>query len=222
MTDDLHELSALYALDVLDAPDRARFEAHLASCDRCSTELESLRAAASSLAFVGEAPPPPPPELRERILGTARVEGQNVVRLQPRRSWAVSAAAAVAVAASAIAVGFGIWAATLHHSLASERAASKVLRDPLARHIPVQGAPGELVVASSGDAVLNVDLPKPPDGSTYEAWVADPEVHAAGTFDGGTTALKVRVPRGAQVMVTLERSGGTSAPSRKPLLSTRA
>ena len=39
MTDDLHELSALYALDVLDAPERARFEAHLAECDRCSDEL---------------------------------------------------------------------------------------------------------------------------------------------------------------------------------------
>jgi anti-sigma factor RsiW len=221
MTDDLHELSALYALDVLDARERARFEAHLAGCDRCSSELESLRTAATSLAFVDEGTPPPP-ELRERILRAAREEGQNVVPLRPRRSWAVSAAAVIAVAASAAAVGFGIWAATLHHSLASERAATKVLRDPLARHIRLQGAPGELVVARSGEAVLNVGLPKPPKGNVYEAWVADPDVHPAGTFDGGTTALKVRVPRGAQVMVTLERSGGTSAPSRKPLLSTRA
>jgi anti-sigma factor RsiW len=220
MTEDLHELSALYALDVLDAPERARFEAHLAGCDRCSTELASLRSAATSLAFV-EHGASPPPELRERILGAAKEEGQNVVPLRPRRSLAVSVAAVVAVAASAAAVGFGIWAASLHHSLASERAATKVLRDPLARHIPLQGARGELVVAPSGDAVLNVGLPKPPSGSTYEAWVAAPAVRAAGTFDGGTTALKVRVPRGAQVMVTVERSGGTGAPSRKPLLSAR-
>lgn len=221
MPDDLHELSALYALDVLDAPERARFEAHLAGCARCSDELESLRSAATSLAFLEDGAPPPP-ELRERILSAARDEGQNVVLLRPRRSWAVSAAAAVAVAASAAAVGFGIWAATLHHSLATERAATRVLRDPLARHIPLQGARGELVVAPSGEAVLNVGLPKPPHGNTYEAWVADPEVRPAGTFDGGTTALKVHVRRGAQVMVTLEPSGGTSAPSRKPLLSTRA
>jgi anti-sigma factor RsiW len=221
MTDDLHELSALYALDVLDARERAQFEAHLADCDRCSTELDSLRRAASSLAFVGEAAPPPA-ELRGRILDAASAEGQNVVPLRPRRSWTVSAAAVVAVAASAAAVGFGIWAATLHHSLATERAATRVLRNPLARHIPLQGARGELVVAPSGEAVLNVGLPRPPKGSTYEAWVADPDVRPAGTFDGGTTALAVRVPRGAQVMVTLERSGGTSAPSRKPLLSTRA
>ena len=57
-----------------------------------------------------------------------------------------------------------------------------MLRDPLARHIPLQGARGELVVAQSGDAVLNVGLPKPPKGSTYEAWVAAPAVRAAGTF----------------------------------------
>ncbi len=220
MTDDLHELSALYALDVLDAPERARFEAHLAGCERCSTELASLRSTASSLAFAG-AGTPPPPELRERILASARAERQNVVPLRARRSLAVSVAAVVAVAASAAAVGFGIWAATLHHSLASERAATKVLRDPLARHIPVRGAAGELVVAPSGEAVLNVALPKAPNGNTYEAWVADPAVRPAGTFDGGTTKLSVRVPRGAQVMVTLERSGGSSAPSRKPLLSAR-
>jgi len=221
MTDDLHELSALYALDVLDASERARFEAHLADCDRCSTDLESLRSTASSLAFSGDATAPPP-ELRGRILAAARAEGQNVVPLRPRRSLAVSVAAVVAVAASAAAVGFGIWAATLHHSLASERAATKVLRDPLARHIRLQGTEGELVVAQSGDAVLNVDLPRAPKGSTYEAWVADPTVRSAGTFSGGTTKLTVRVPRGAQVMVTLERSGGSSTPTRKPLLSARA
>ena len=221
MTEDLHELSALYALDVLDAPERARFEAHLAECDRCADELESLRGAASSLAFVADATPPPP-ELRERILASAREEGQSVVPLRPRRSLAVSVAAVVAVAACAAAVGFGIWAATLQHSLSNERAATKVLRDPLSRHIPLQGAPGVLVVAPSGKAVLNVSLPKPTKGNTYEAWVADPAVHPAGTFSGGTTALTVGVPRGAQVLVTLEPAGGSSTPSRKPLLSARA
>ena len=174
-----------------------------------------------SLAFVDESVQPPP-GLRDRVLAAAREEGQNVVPLRSRRSLAVSVAAVVAVAASAAAVGFGIWAATLHHSLASERAATSVLRDPLARHIRLQGTPGELVVAPSGDAVLTVGLPKPPKGNTYEAWVATSAVRPAGTFSGGTTRLKVRVPRGAQVMVTLERAGGTSSPSRQPLFSARA
>jgi hypothetical protein len=84
------------------------------------------------------------------------------------------------------------------------------------------GKPGELVVAPSGAAVLTVQLPKPPPGSTYEAWVASPQVQRAGLFTGGLVKLDRRVPRGARVMVTLERAGGTDAPTRQPLLSARA
>src|SRR5205823_14561646 len=167
MPDDLHELSALYALDVLDADERARFEEHLADCERCSAELASLRDTAAGLAFVQGRPPPA--ELRERILQAARAEPSNVVSLAGRRSLATSVAAVFAVAATAAAVGIGIWAATLHHSLAQERSATKVLRDPDARRVDVPGRSGQLVVAPSGDAVLSVTLPRAPKGKTYEA-----------------------------------------------------
>jgi anti-sigma factor RsiW len=220
MPDDLHELSALYALDVLDADERARFEEHLADCEHCTTELIGLRAAATALAFVDG--PPPPVELRSRILTVARAEPSNVVALPTRRSAAVSAAVAVAVAASAAAVGFGIWAATLHHSLSQERSATSVLRDPHSRHINLQTPPGELVVAPSGDAVLTLALPAPPKGKTYEAWVATPTVQPAGVFSGGLVKLSRHVPRGALVMVTLERSGGVDAPTQQPLVRVRA
>lgn len=216
MTDDLHELSALYALDLLDADERARFEEHLAEC----TELEGLQDAATSLAFVDG--PPPPADLRSRILARARAEPSNVVPLRARRSLATSAAVAIAVAASAAAVGLGIWAATLHQSLATERSATSVLSDPLARRIAVNGTPGQLVVAPSGDAVLSVSLPSPPKGSTYEAWVATPTVQPAGVFKGGLVKLSRAVPPGALVMVTLERSGGVAAPTQQPLLRARA
>jgi anti-sigma factor RsiW len=220
MPDDLHELSALYALDVLDAEERARFEEHLAECERCSAELASLRNTAAGLAFV--AGPPPPAELRRRILEAARAEPSNVVSLAARRSLATSVAAALAVAATAAAVGIGIWAATLHHSLSQERSATKVLRDPNARRIDVPGTPGQLVVAASGDAVLSVSLPRAPKGKTYEAWVANPQVHPAGLFGGGLVKLTLRVQHGALVMVTLERSGGVDAPTQQPLLRVRA
>jgi anti-sigma factor RsiW len=221
MSDDLHELSALYALDVLDRDGRTRFEAHLAECETCRASLGELRSAAGALAFAPDGPPPPP-ALRGRILAAAAAERPNVVPLRARRSLAVSAAAAVAVAATAAAVALGIWAATLRHSLSDERAATRVLADPRARHVPIAGRPGELVVAPSGEAVLTVDLPRPPAGRTYEAWVADPAVRRAGTFSGRTTTLDVRVARGAKVMVTLERAGGVDAPTRQPLLSVRA
>jgi anti-sigma factor RsiW len=220
MPDDLHELSALYALDVLDADERERFEEHLADCEQCQGELASLRDTASSLAFVPG--PPPPLELRDRILERARAEPSNVVSLAARRSLATSVAATLAVAATAAAVAFGIWAATLHHSLSQERSATKILRDPNARRIDVPGTPGQLVVAPSGDAVLSVSLPRPPNGKTYEAWVANPAVHRAGLFAGGLVKLTLPVRHGAQVMVTLERSGGVDAPTQQPLLRVRA
>jgi anti-sigma factor RsiW len=221
MADDLHTLSAPYALDALSREDRERFEAHLRSCDRCRAELAGLTDAAAALAFAVEGPVPPP-ELRGRILEAARQEPSNVVPLRPRRAIFASAAALFAVAATAAAVGFGIWAASLHHSLADARTANRILGDPSSRHVPVSGARGELVVSPSGAAVLALDLPPAPNGKTYEAWIANPNVHRAGQFNGRTTVLPVRVPRGARVMVTIERAGGVDAPTSQPLLIARA
>ena len=215
MAEDPHELSALYALDALTGEDLARFEAHLAECGRCR------KGAAASLAFAVEGPAPPP-ALKGRILDAARAEGQNVVPLRPRRSAAVPIAAAVAVAASVVAVGLGIWAASLHHSLAHDRTALNILGDPSARRVAVSGAPGSLVVTPSGAAVLAVQLPTLPQGKTYEASVADTTVHRAGQFSGKTFALREHVAPGARVMVTVENEGGVDAPTSKPVLSARA
>jgi hypothetical protein len=221
MAEDLHQLSALYALDALSGEDLARYEEHLARCGQCQSDLAGLKGAAASLAFAVEGPVPPA-VLRERILAGAREEGQNVVPLRPRRSAALTVAAAVAVAASVAAVGFGVWAVSLHHSLAHERSALNILADPNARRVAVSGARGELVVEHSGDAVLAVRLPAPPSGKTYEAWVADSAVHRAGQFSGTTFKLQRHVGPGARVMVTLENDGGVDAPTSKPLLVARA
>lgn len=221
VADDLHELSALYALDVLSGDERARFEDHLSGCERCRAEIGGFQAAASALAFAVEGPAPPA-DLRARVIAAARAEPQNVVPFRPRRSFGVSLVAAAAVAASAAAVALGVWATSLDRSLSHERATIGILSDPAARHVPLHGASGQLVVAPSGDAVLAVALPKLPKGKTYEAWVADPAVRPAGVFAGRTTRLRVRVRAGAQVMVSVERAGGVDAPTTKPVVSARA
>jgi anti-sigma-K factor RskA len=221
MADDPHQLSALYALDVLSDDERARFERHLEDCERCKGEIEGLQTAASALAFAVEGPPPPA-ELRARVLEAAQAEGQNLIAFRPRRSFGVSLVATAAVAASAAAVAFGVWGASLDKSLSHERATISILTDPAARHVPVKGARGQLVVAPTGEAVLSVDLPTLPKDKTYEAWVADPSVHPAGVFRGRTTKLSVRVPRGAQVLVSVERAGGADAPTTTPIVSARA
>lgn len=221
MADNLHELSALYALDALDGAERARFEEHLDDCERCRDEVVGLQAAAASLAFAVDGPAPPA-ALRSRIVEAVHAERQTVVPFRPRRPTAVSLAAAVAVAATAAAVALGLWAASLDHSLAGERAALRILGDPRARHIPLTDARGALVVTPSGEAALAVDLPAPPSGKVYEAWVIDANaVSRAGTFTGHRTTLTARVRSGATVKVTLERAGGVDSPTSRPLFSAR-
>lgn len=222
--DALHDLTAAYALDALDAADARAYEAHLARCARCRDELASLSDAAGALAYATEAPLPPP-ELRARILQQAQRERSNVVPLRPR--WAVPVAGAAAVAACA-AVALGLWAAALHGKLDRQQRLAAVLGDPAAQQTPLAGDRGTLVVSANGDAALVVKrLGSAPPGKTYEAWVAaggSPE--PAGTFEGGpkdsTLLLGRRVPSGGTVMVTVERDGGSNAPTKKPFLTVQS
>ena len=57
---DVHELTAAYALDALDADERERYEEHLASCEECREELAALGETAAALAWGVESPEPPP------------------------------------------------------------------------------------------------------------------------------------------------------------------
>ena len=65
------EQTAPYALGALDEEERASFEAHLATCDVCASEVRELREVAGLLATA--APHAAPPAgLRDRILADAR------------------------------------------------------------------------------------------------------------------------------------------------------
>ena len=220
----VHELTAAYALDALDAEEERAYERHLRRCDRCREELRSLQEAASMLAYAAE-PVSPPPALRERIVQQARSEGSKVVRLRPR--WAYPAAAVAAVAAVA-ALGLGVWNASLASSLERERERSAYL-DPGARLVDVQGAEGRLVVSSSGKAALILaDLPPAGNDKTYELWVVEPgaKPKPAGLFGGGqdraVIEVKRPVPAGAQVVVTREVAGGVDTPQGPKILSAQA
>jgi anti-sigma-K factor RskA len=216
----VHELTAAYALHALRPDEERAFEAHLSRCDDCRDELASFQETAATLAYAADAPAPPP-VLRARILAHARAERPNVVPFRPR--WAFPAAAAAAVAAVA-ALALGIWTVSLSNELANEREAAR----EQARVFPVSGGEeGRLVVAPDGQAVLLLpSLAAAPRGKTYEAWVIeDGAQRPAGLFRGGertAVALTRLVPRGAVVAVTLERAGGSSAPTSKPLVTAKA
>ena len=225
--EDIHELTAPYALDALDEQEVREFEQHLRDCERCRDELAMLRATAASLAHDSPAVAPPP-ELRARILATARAERGNVVPLRPR--WAAPVAAVAAVAACA-AVVLGVWAVTLNHTVGNRDAALRnqaralaVAANPDARRISLTGGHGALVVTPNGRAALLLSgLPEPGAGKAFEAWViSGGAAKPAGVFSGKgsstAVALERGVPTGATVAVTVERSGGAQQPTTPPIL----
>lgn len=73
MSDDLHTLTGVYALDALAEDERAEFEAHLEECAACRREVEDFRAVSADLAVLTEEAPPP--SLRAKVLGSIAEAG---------------------------------------------------------------------------------------------------------------------------------------------------
>jgi len=228
MDAELHELSAGYALDALDAGERAAFERHLQHCPACQEDVANFWEVSGALAVAAEGRTPSP-DLRERILAGARAEKQTVVSLDSRRR-APRVLAAVAAVAAVVAIGLGIYAVALvsdldatRSALAAQEQAAAVLADPSATTVALQAGTGRLVVGAGGDAVLVLDdLPSAPPGKTYQAWVVEGQTPvSAGTFDStdGRAIVPIlqSVSDGAVVAVTVENAGGASAPTLPPL-----
>ena len=70
--DDHRELTAAYALDALDAKERERYEAHLATCEECREELEGFWAVSGSLAHAAGAAKPSAPTVVESDASSSR------------------------------------------------------------------------------------------------------------------------------------------------------
>ena len=230
----IHELTAGYALDALDADERRAYEAHLAGCEHCQQELESFWTTTEALA-VAASGPQSSTALRERILADVRAEPrQNVIPLEPRRRRTAPVLGAVAAVAAVVALAVGLWASNLssdlddtRFALERERAAAAVLADSDARSVALAEGDGRLVVGQDGQAVLVVDgLGPAPAGKTYELWIAaeggDPV--PAGVFpgqDGREIALvDGTVDAGEVVLVTVEQAGGVDAPTTEPIVGT--
>jgi len=200
---DLHDLTAAYALDALDADETEAYERHLAQCEECREQLAELNETAGALAF-GAVAPAPPPRLRSAILETAAAERTNVVPLL-RRRWVARGLAVAATLAACVVVGFAVWAFR-----------------PGPRHVvavvelgPHRGR-GTLQIKGLGTA---------PQGKTYEAWVIPPggQPRPAGLFPGGDGTFVLRlggVPPHAVVAVTVERAGGVRTPTSPPIIET--
>jgi anti-sigma factor RsiW len=223
---DIHALSGAYALDALNDLERAGFERHLATCDSCRAEVESLRDAAGHLADASAAPPPA--DLRARILGGAR----SVRPLPPpapelqrrRRIPALAAAAALVIGLGA---GTAVWRPweqepdTIQVSLAD-----RVRQAPDAQSW-TQGLPsgGSVTVTRSksvGVAVWqSTGLQPLPSGRVYELWLQAPDesLKPAGLFSASDSEVIMRgdATDAIGAGVTEEPSGGSPAPTTEPI-----
>jgi anti-sigma-K factor RskA len=219
---------AAYALDALAGDERRAFEDHLASCDRCRTELRWLVPAVDVLPAAVEQHEPPP-RLRERILtevakdveredpGAARAE-------RPQRSrWSLGALRpALTGAVAAVALGAGLAGGYL---LAGDEGTETVT-------VPVQAAApasqARAAVIHDGE-FWKLDVSQMPGlrrGDVYQVWLRDGErilpsvLFVLSHGNRATVALPRRITASAdQLMVTREPSGGSQAPTSAPMLS---
>jgi anti-sigma factor RsiW len=228
----IHELTAGYALDALDADERSAYEAHLAGCEHCRQELASFWETTAALA-VAASGPEPSAALRERILADVRAERpQNVIPLESRRRRVAPVLGAVAAVAAVVALGIGLWASDLsgelddtRAALERERAAAAIVAASDSRTVDLASGNGRLVVDPQGNAALVLpDLGPAPEGQTYQAWIIEGDNPiSAGIFPGeaGVDVVLVDgdVAPGEIVAVTLEQAGGAETPTLPPIVA---
>ncbi len=227
-----HDLLAAFALDALPEGERARVLAHLAGCPHCRRWVAEHRGVTEVLALTAPTDVAPSPELRSRILQSAAHTEQDrpaaaLVRSTRRLSrltrlggWLV---AAVFFLTS---VGLGVWNYVLRQELASVQQ-RPALQGALVATADARGALGRLDWLNGREPTLLVtvtNLPPPPAGLVYEAWVIDAQgPKPAGTFvttpDGhGVVVLTRPATPGSVIAITVEPTPGTSAPTGKVLL----
>jgi Anti-sigma-K factor rskA/Putative zinc-finger len=229
---DPHTLLGAYARDALTGADRARFERHLGVCESCRQEARGLQETTGRLA--AGAVTLPPDRMRERVLATAARTRQippltRETSAWPGRRWGM--AAACGLLAVALAVG-GI-AIHTQHQLSQEQAhtgaIAAVLNAPDATMMTGRAVGGGTVtvVMSRLDSALvftAARLPGLPSSRRYELWLMGPHgARPAGMLpaphQGMTAPVVVHgLTAGDKVGLTVERAGGASHPTSRPVL----
>ncbi|WP_309649994.1 anti-sigma factor [Nocardioides sp.] len=232
MSSDIHALSGAYAVDALDDIERAQFERHLAECDTCRSEVDSLLEASGVLAeavFLA-----PPAALRDRVLAgietvrplppvVTNVVSLDTVRRKRRFPALVAAAAVVTLIGAGVAVTQPWQDETTQITLS---AADRVLQAPDAEtwtKSPVTGGTikvtrsrslNQAVVEAKGLATL-------PDGKTYALWLQhDGVMIPAGLLSGeGTLPVVLEGDPGSAeaTAVSIEPASGSLHPTTFPI-----
>ncbi|MDO8363659.1 MAG: anti-sigma factor [Actinomycetota bacterium] len=227
---DIHHLAAAYALDALDARERAVFEAHYPACVICSHDVREFRA---TLAAMGEASATPPPaDLRARLMQEIGETRQlspllpgPVAHLAARRR----PSALVLAAAAAVLLLIGLASFAFGRSSNDDRtfadALDHVLAQPDARLIELtatDGTGGRVQLAWSATAhqaaLLADGLAPAGEGMAYELWLIDaggpaPMRLLDPAADGSLRRTLTVDGTPVQWGITIEPRGGSPAPT---------
>jgi len=238
--DELRPDYVLFAMGVLDDPEKSELRAHLErGCETCTAGMNDARAWVYTLGASTEGPEPPG-RVRQRLLAAIGVEQQ--LRWHWRTAW--QAAAVVALAAVGVVAYLGqrhaaeksqLTAEISRHGLeaAGLREALNVLEAPNTREVifggekPTPPRGRVFVNPASGVLLIASNLPAPPAGKTYEMWIIPKggKPAPAGLFasdqDGTAVHLyrtSVSLAGTSAIAVTLERAGGVDAPTSQPVI----
>jgi anti-sigma-K factor RskA len=231
MSSDIHALSGAYAVDALDDIERAQFERHLAECDACRSEVDSLREASALLAETAAAAPPA--GLRARIL--ADIETVRplppvvapVVSLPERRRRRFPALVAAAAVVTLIGVGGAVWQPWSDDQTSqSPSAAQQVLEAPDAESVRQKLESGAVVTLTRSRELNQIvvsteNMPELGEGKVYELWLLHDDVMVpAGLMErpGSAPVLLKGDPATASAAgITVEPEGGSDQPTTPPI-----
>lgn len=231
----LAELTAVYALDALEAEEAEVVARHLDECPRCRTEVESFRETAALLAHTGV---DAPAGLWQRVVD-ALEEAPAVApmfpmgRPAPRKPrslliGALAAAAALIVVVPTVALvvrqnnKIDQITAVAKQQVNLERVALAAAADPLARKVHLRSSTtkwtGEAVILPDGRGYLiRHDLPELDAGHTYQLWGRHAGVDKPISLGVLGTAPKVVAFAATSPLVrigiSVEPAGGSPAPS---------
>jgi hypothetical protein len=238
-------LLGAYALDAVDAGERAAVEAHLPGCPRCRAEVAEHREVAALLAHEGGQAPDglwpriagsleaSPPDLR--LVATAPTQEPPA----PARRWSpariglglVAAAAAVAIVllgGQVVRQGDRIDQLEAAAGDPLVPALEAALDDPRSEVLELASADGRLAlrgaVTPDGTGYLRAaSLPALPDGRTYQLWgLAGDEPVSLGVLGREPGVVTFTAGGYDGFAVTEEAAPGASAPTRDPLVSSTA
>ncbi len=229
MSDDLHALAGLYALDALDDVEMRRFERHLDGCEPCHVEVAEFREAAQRMGSLG--PDSPPAGLKARVMAEVASTPQVHHGRTATRGGGRVAAVALGVAASVVLVAsLAVALVSTRSKLSDSQALTQVLADPLSSSVTYTGPNGtvaRVVESPAGDrlVVLLAALPPIAADRAYAMWLVNDEgAVPVGLLRPGANGEAVAVidaPPGRYhtFAVTEEGAGGSPMPTGPMLVS---